>query len=256
MLWKTLRLILKLCVLPVLIIFFLIIRSESKLVSLESIELHSIVYFNSNQKALEHSQEDLLLKSEPEILVIVEWQGNNIRLDQWEAAGYHINLNQPDPFTFGCLVLSKHDIRFEIIHPNLSENCPYPLFLGSLKYNGQHFLISPIHFPPPLPHCNFSTTQYLDFLNIKLGALKTPYDHMLLVGDFNMMNIPDGIQTLKSLGFKNLTSSIDFTWRPLPLFPSLLRLDYAWSTNPNSKVGRIKLKGIDHYGLILEHPGM
>jgi len=249
---KPLTYLFKVSILLFLIYGALVLRSEACLSSPFKSERNTIVYLNSNQKSLRKIQQQELIESSPDILIIEEWNGNNIQLEEWKKAGYQINLNEPDSFTFGCLVLSKYDITFKKITPKLSDNCPYPIFFGELEVANKKILVSPIHFPPPVPYCDFSTNKYMETLGANLKNLQAHFDQVILMGDFNSMRLLSSFKVFKSFGLKDFGSWVNYTWRPFTFLPGMMRIDYAWSDIQDAKLSRIKLKELDHYGLVLE----
>jgi endonuclease/exonuclease/phosphatase (EEP) superfamily protein YafD len=249
---KLLTFLFKISILFFLIYGALIFRSEICLSKPFKTEKNTIVYLNCNQKQLDKIQERELIEASPDLLIIEEWNGNNIQIEKWKKAGYQINLDEPDAFTFGCLVLSKYVIKFKKITPKLSDNCPYPIFFGEFKVGNKKTLVSPIHFPPPVPFCDFSTNKYMKTLGANLKNLQTHFDQVILIGDFNSMRLLSSFKVFKSFGLKDFGSWVNYTWRPSTFLPGMLRIDYAWSDIHDAKLSRFKMKGLDHYGLYFE----
>lgn len=249
---KSLTYLFKISILLFLIYGALVLRSEICLTKPFQSEKNTIVYLNSNQTSLNKTQEQELFESSPDILIIEEWNGENIQLEKWEKAGYQINLNEPDSFTFGCLVLSKYPIEFKKITPKINDNCPYPIFFGELQVANKKTLISPIHFPPPVPYCDFSTNKYMEVLAAKLKIIQAEFDQVILIGDFNSMRLLGSFKVFENFGLKDNGHWLNYTWRPFTFLPGMLRIDYAWSDIYDAKLSRVKMKGLDHYGLVFE----
>lgn len=248
MLRKTLKFILVILILYAL----LLIRSEYLLgIPIKYPNTNRIIYVNSNQKILTPKDQVRIFNSKPDILIIQEWNGNNLHLEPWLKNNYHIAFEQADVFTFGQLVLSKIEIDFRKIDPSLCRNCPYPILLGQCKIGNQQFIISPVHFPPPVPFCDFATNSYTELLteNIR-DEVKT--NSVILIGDFNSTKLFGSVGKFKKHQLQDHSENLVFTWRPTLLLPAMLKIDHSFSNLPNAQSKRFKLKGLDHYGLVFD----
>ncbi|MEL6986604.1 MAG: hypothetical protein AAGK97_02150 [Bacteroidota bacterium] len=210
----------------------------------------TFISINTNQKKLTANLENKLLASDVETLILLEWNGKNIHLPTWIENGYNVSYNEKDDFTFGTLVLSKLDITFNRIDPQVSNNCPYPILVGTyIKNNTKHFLY-PIHAPPPVPYCDFSTKAYLSEVSKSFKEISFKKDVVTLIGDFNAMQILGMTKPLKGHQIKDLGSVFDYTWRPFTFLPAMAKIDRAF-TNYDAELSRFKVEGSDHYGLLV-----
>jgi len=216
----------KIILLLAMVYILIIVRSEYQLGIPEwTNNKTQIFYLNSNLQTLHQKDQNDLLNAQPDVLIVHEWNGNNFSLDRWFEQGYTIAYEKKDTFTFGQVILSKFKINFKEINPTFSANCPYPILIGRYNQNGKEIIICPVHFPSPVPFCNFSTSAYTDLL-LKHIQNENSNKEIILIGDFNS-TLPFGsVRKFKNLQLNDSSAPLLLSWRPSTIFPALIKIDH------------------------------
>lgn len=219
----------------------------------------------SADNVLPTSLQDNLIKTQPDIIVVIEWTGNNLDLNKFSKAGYQTILNHPRKKVHGICVLSKLKGISTIIEAPIKTHCTLPLGQFRFKWQDKYFSLFAIHAPPPVPSCKGTTSKYLEAiadwvdngkLNSNIGIGKKD-DIVLMAGDFNSLSFQNGIESLLKNGLKDKHSKYNFinpTWKPIKPFPYLARIDYILYSNELklSITRRFHIDNSDHLGIMAD----
>lgn len=183
------------------------------------------------------SYQDNLIQTQPDIIIIIEWTGNNIDLTKFEKAGYLTILNQPIKKVHGLCILSKTEGQATILGAPIQTPCTFPLGQFRFKWQDSSITLFAIHAPPPVPACKGTTSDYLKAVAdwVENGRLSYDFgigqagDNLILAGDFNSISFDSGIKTLKSKHLQDNYSKYNIispTWKPFKTFPYIAKIDY------------------------------
>ncbi len=209
---------------------------------------------------LNNQLQNNIILSNPDIITIVEWTGDNIDLKKFNAAGYNIIINHPRKRVHGICILSKQKGQGEIIESPIKTPCALPLGQFRFKWQDRLITLFAVHAPPPVPSCEGTTSDYLiaisnwitdSRLNQNIGLGKAG-DLTILAGDFNTVFLGGGIRLLKSKGLKDAHSSfVGQTWKPFNGFPYIAKIDYILAPNLFSSMNSIRfnIDNSDHLGI-------
>lgn len=219
----------------------------------------------SADNILSASFQDNLIQTQADIIVIIEWTGNNFNLDKFVKAGYQINLNHPRKKVHGICILSKLNGLSTIIEAPIKTPCMLPIGQFRFKWKDNYLTLFAVHAPPPVPSCNGTTSEYIKAigywidsgtLSHKIGVGKQG-DPVIMAGDFNSFPFDKGIEYLKSKHLKDSYSKYNFTsptWKPLNVFPYVAKIDYILYSQkfiPTS-TKRFNIDNSDHLGLLTD----
>lgn len=206
-----------------------------------------------------------LLKTSPDIIVIIEWTGNNVNLKRFEEEGYTAVLNHPRKKVHGLCILSRLKGDVAIIEAPIKTPCTLPLGQLRFKWKETFITLFAIHAPPPVSSCNGTTTPYLKHISgwIQNGKLCTDIgagksgDNVILAGDFNCIPTDEGIEIFRNKHLKDGYSTYSVTsptWKPFPFSPYLVKIDYLFFSDtfiPTTNE-RFRIEHSDHIGLITD----
>lgn len=191
----------------------------------------------SADNILSSSYQDNLIETKPDIIVVIEWTGNNLDLTKFRQAGYLTILDKPRKKVHGICILSKIDGVSTIIEAPIETPCTLPLGQFRFKWHDKNITLFAIHAPPPVPACKGTTSIYLKAiadwsiegnLSSDLGVGKAG-DHLILTGDFNSLPFDSGVEKLRSKQLQDNYSKSSFTsptWKPFKCFPYIAKIDY------------------------------
>ena len=206
-----------------------------------------------------------LINSNPNIIVMLEWSGNNLVLTEFTSQGFRVVLNEPTRGVHGICMLSKLNGSASIIEAPIKTPCPIPI--GQLRFEWQNSSISlfAIHAPPPIAACEATTGKYLNAVSkwFESGNLTTDIgagkkgDQLILVGDFNSISLHQNIKRMKSKGLNDAHCDFcvtDQTWRPSSSFPYLVKIDYILTSGSLKSINaqRFRISKSDHLGLLAD----
>lgn len=209
--------------------------------------------------------QEVIIQSKPDIIVVIEWTGDNLDLEKFEYAGYKIALNHPRKKVHGLCILSKLDGTSTVIEAPIETPCTLPL--GQYRFNWQQKNISlfAMHAPPPVPACEGTTSDYLEAVAdwIEYGRLVKDIgvgkkdDLVMIAGDFNCVSFDSGIQKLRGKCLSDSYSTFNFTaqtWKPFALSPYLAKIDYILFADAFSSANtyRFTIEKSDHLGLVTD----
>jgi len=213
-----------------------------------------IGYINLHENPISTTDLQRMKNYDCDLWCFLEWNGDNFNKSSDFQEGYIAILDEPDPTTFGSLILSKSpDVSVrEIAKEHRPYACDYPM-------HEVLFLESPIyllHAPPNLPGCGYETADYIGhFIEAQEADL---YGTGIIVGDLNSLPASNRIQNLLSAGYQNSfkeTNSLpQGTFGGLPLLPKLLQLDHVLHKGAIKPqlVKRFSISSSDHSGYIAD----
>lgn len=212
----------------------------------------------------EQLQENII-QTKPDIIVIIEWTGDNLDLDKFRRAGYQAILNHPRKKVHGLCILSKWEGEVSVIESPIETPCTLPLGQYRFTWQNQNITLFAMHAPPPVPACKGTTSDYLKAVAnwIEHGKLVQDIgvgkqeDLVLIAGDFNCLSFDSGIQQLKSKHLADPYAAFNFTaqtWKPFAAFPYIAKIDYILFADTFRYINRYRftIDKSDHLGLITD----
>lgn len=200
-----------------------------------------------------------------DIIVIIEWTGNNINLNRFEKAGYQLVLNHPRKKVHGICILSKCPGVSGIVEAPVKTPCTLPLGQFRFVWHDSTITLFAVHAPPPMPSCEGTTQPYLSAMAswIEQGKLIMDKgigksgDHLILAGDFNSLPFEAGIKQIRSKQLSDglfACNMISPTWKPFETSPYLAKIDYIFfsSSFKQSSFSRFSINQSDHLGLVTD----
>jgi len=209
-----------------------------------------------------------LIKSQSDILVLLEWTGSNLNLSVFENHGWKIILNNPRPGTHGSCILAKHTLKIQarLMPSPVHGPCRIPLSIARYEFMKQYFTLIGVHAPPSIPACKQTTTPTILAIAtwIKDGNLITPLepghqgDKVVIVGDLNVVPWSSSLHALSLSGVYDAYRETQWrpgpTWFPWGLLPAIVRIDYIFAAQALTAQHTwvIPLPGSDHRGIIAD----
>lgn len=207
-----------------------------------------------------------LIKTRSDIFFISEWQGENLKLDVFQANGYDIPLNHPANGTHGMALIVKKElgIHAELIKSPITGPCSMPIVTSRVKYKSKNLALLGIHVPPPIPSCNNTTNPTLSVIRkwVKNGDLNGKIgvgvvgDPVIVAGDFNAFSFNKEVSAFADSAlfdtYSVANSRYGPTWSPFSWVPSVFRIDYIFASHRFGVAAShtIKLPGSDHRGIV------
>lgn len=209
--------------------------------------------------------QDNLIQTQPDIIILIEWTGNNLDLKKFNNIGYKTVLNHPRKKVHGLCILSKFDGHSTIIEAPIKTPCTLPLGQFRFKWEDNNITLFAVHAPPPVPSCKSTTFDYLEAVAnwIENGELLSDLgigkqgDNLILAGDFNSLPFSNGIKKLKNKHLQDTYSPYNFispTWKPFRLSPYMVKIDYIFFSNKfkSGTTYRFRIDKSDHLGLVTD----
>lgn len=183
-----------------------------------------------------------LIKTDSDILVILEWQGKNLDLKRLKEAGYKVFLNKPQIGTHGICIIGKNsrNIHVSLIESPVKGPCPIPIATARFKMNNRDITLLGIHVPPPVSACEKTTIPTIQeicswiekgVLNQNIGVGKKG-DVVIIAGDLNMFSFHPQMSCFEESGLQDIVEEgswrLNPTWSPKGLLPAMLRIDYIF----------------------------
>jgi exonuclease III len=217
----------------------------------------------SADNVLDQNFQNEIINSNPDIIIVIEWTGNNLNLVNFNAAGYKTVLNHPRKKVHGICILSKLEGQLKIIETPVKTPCKLPLGQFRFQWNDKFITLFAVHAPPPVPSCKGTTSDYLHAisnwldngrLNQDIGNAKQG-DLTILAGDFNSIPFDKEIKQIKNKGILDSYSLFNLTnqtWKPLQLFLYIFKIDYVLFSDSFKSINCLKFKidKSDHLGLM------
>jgi endonuclease/exonuclease/phosphatase (EEP) superfamily protein YafD len=216
----------------------------------------------STGNILDDSLQNDIILSNPDIITIIEWTGNNINLSKFRDVGYKVVLDHPRKKVHGLCILSKFEGQSSIVESPIETPCALPIGQFHFKWQDHFITLFAVHAPPPVPDCKGTTNDYLiavsdwikdGYLSRNVGSGKEG-DLAILAGDFNSISLAKGIRQLKKKGLNDEYSLFTLTgqtWKPFKYFPPVAKIDYILFANKFSATNtvRFNINNSDHLGL-------
>ncbi len=214
---------------------------------------------------LSTDDQEAMLQSEPDIIVLVEWTGDNLDLSKFEKAGYSQIINHPRKVVHGLCILSKLEGRATIIESPVETPCALPIGQFRFEFEDRFYCLFAIHAPPPVLSCQGTNASYLQEIATWLSEGRLNQDKdigmrndlVLLAGDFNTLPKTASIDAFKAAGFSDYFHPYNLskaTWKPMNSIPYLARIDYILFPDELlcKEQFRFEIKKSDHLGLIAD----
>ncbi|HCS20808.1 MAG TPA: hypothetical protein DIW47_09655 [Bacteroidetes bacterium] len=212
---------------------------------------------------LSQETQDRLIRSESDILVVIEWNGDNLDLRKFNSVGYSVILNHPGKAVHGLCILSKLGGEGLLINSPIITPCALPIGQFRFKIKDTPFCLFALHAPPPVTACAGTTDDYLDTivswiadgkLNQDIGIGKSG-DRVLIAGDLNTLPFQNSLVQFRKAGLLDHYSPYNFvapTWKPYKRSPYLAKIDYILVPKgiPCENQLRFEIAGSDHLGLM------
>lgn len=207
--------------------------------------------------------QDELIRSEPDIIAVIEWNGNNLDLRKFDSAGYKAVIDHPRKTVHGICVLSKLPGEVHILESPVLTPCTLPVGQFRFRINQTPFCLFAVHAPPPVQACAETTGDYLGAiaswisegrLNQDIGIGK-PGDKVLITGDLNTLPFQNALVLFKKAGMTDHYSTFNFiapTWKPYKRWPYLAKIDYILIPKGIACKDqlRFEIDGSDHLGVL------
>jgi endonuclease/exonuclease/phosphatase (EEP) superfamily protein YafD len=203
-----------------------------------------------------------------DIILLLEYNGKNINLKEFEHEGFKPIVVHPRPYTHGILLIAKEELTIEgIIQSSPVKGlCRLPFAVAHLCHQGKSLALFGVHIPPPTKRCRASRQPTLNYFAslIKDGYLienigpARKGDPAVILGDFNTISFESALDTLYQSGFEDAYSR--HQWRPGPTwsqptwFPAVFRLDFILVSRHIETTGTwaVHVKGSDHRGVVVD----
>jgi endonuclease/exonuclease/phosphatase (EEP) superfamily protein YafD len=228
-----------------------------------------IIAANLNFENPYHKQiTKLLAELNADMLVILEFTGYNLDLSYFESRGYKIALKKPINSPHGICTITKTnlEVESELIEIPYKSPCQMPFTTIRFKKGNKFISLWGVHTPPPVPACEFKTSNTIGALAsyvsdgkiVKDLGISKIGDFIIMAGDFNMFWFHPAISKLKSKGLTDSFSEINIlpatTWSPFFWFPQFVGLDYIFCSNELTIVNSyiMKIDGSDHSCVITD----
>ena len=211
---------------------------------------------------------EIIKEINSDVLIGLEWTGNNIELDVLRPHGFKVALNEPKSGTHGiCIIVKDYLItQASLIQSPIRGPCRLPIGIVRTYRNNKPIALFGVHAPPPIRACRNTTEPTLKVLSswVKDGILRQDIgiaqkgDYAIIVGDMNTLSIQPSIKYFENSGLRDSYSTIN--WRPGPTWsfyswlPALFRLDYIFVSSKVNILdsGLFNLPGSDHRGIFAD----
>jgi exonuclease III len=203
-----------------------------------------------------------LLNSQSDIIVILEWNGDNLPLQKFKEKGYHVLIDHPRKAVHGICVLSKIKGEAIVLDAPVATPCALPLGNIRFKWKEEYISLIAVHIPPPVSMCEGTNGPYMDAIAswVNKGRMtenkgvSRMNDPAILAGDFNCFPFNGSLGSIKDKGFNDAFGGLaltETTWKPLRKGPYLARIDYILSSAKFKTLNayRYIIPGSDHLGI-------
>ena len=223
----------------------------------------NLLYMNeSPQEAAE-----VLVNQDIDVMVLLEWTGNNADQSVLEQQGYTKSACEPRKGTHGICVFNKASLPIEASIEVAPVNGPCNMPFVTVRLERETPIgIQAIHPAPPIKACedtnlkvlNYHASQVKDGRVLQsLGALQ-PGDAAIVMGDFNALPSWKRVRQFYELGmvdaFDSKREGLAPTWSPGPVIPDFIRIDYIWVSSSLDLVDSwsLNIPGSDHRMVVSE----
>jgi len=214
------------------------------------------------------------LEPEPDLILLLEWTGENFDKEGVGRQGYRALVNAPQPCLPGNPKNGAYGIGIFVREPLSGNGCvipspiqgPSPLPWGVARTHIQDHNITVIglHAPAPISEWTTKPTIRNVMEHVFEGKLREDFgagkggDSVIVTGNFNVPSFDPFLREVKKKGLKDVHSEHHYglspTWAPFTWFPSLLRLDYIFCSKEFNiaKSWTIKIPGSDHRAVVAD----
>ena len=146
-----------------------------------------------NKKADQISEN--LIKSDCEIVVLLEWTGDNANTNVLQSDGFRIVLDARQSNTNGIGVIAKKDLNVsaDLLESPVDGPCRMPMVVVRFDYKDDRFTLIGVHVPPPFPMCRQTRVPTIgavsswveDGVLVEDKGVGRKGDRVIIAGDFN-----------------------------------------------------------------------
>lgn len=173
---------------------------------------------------------EALVALQPDVLLILEWTGENADRQTLVDAGLGLYVDRARPGTTGVAVALSERVQgmaLEVREGGVGP-CAMPGAAVRLRWAGQELGVLGVHAPPPLGACDHATADSLELYagwvedgRVASGA-PGPLPEgapVVLMGDLNTLPVHGRFSVLRDVGL--MDGVLAHSWRPAPSWPSL-----------------------------------
>ena len=212
---------------------------------------------------------EALLELQPDVLLLLEWTGENADRQTLVDAGMGFYLDRPRPGTSGIAVVLSGRVQgaAAVVRDGGRGPCAMPAAAVRVGWSGRTLGVVGVHPPPPLAGCGHATAaslelyaEWLDGGRVGPGAPTPlpPGEPVVLMGDLNTLPVHSRLAALREVGL--VDGVLEQTWRPTPSWPSVLgglalgRIDGVWVPEGSglSGAGTVAIPSSDHRAVWLD----
>jgi len=223
------------------------------------------LYYNNE---FPEAASETLIKTDFDILLGLEWRGDNLDLKILQRNGYKVFLNKPEVGTHGLFIAGKKswNLKTDLISSPVKGPCSMPIATARFNVNNQPVTLLGVHAPPPISVCKETTVPTIrkicswvegGVLNRNTGAGRKG-DTVIIAGDLNTYPVHPVMNCFDKAGLKDIYASGEGSWRLAPTWsptaslPAILRIDYIFSgLNIEIKSAyNFTVTGSDHRGVL------
>lgn len=206
---------------------------------------------------------EALLALDADVLLLLEWTGDNADRQTLVDGGLGLFLDRAHPGTRGVALALSGRVAgaATLLRPGGTGPCAMPGALARVDWNGAEVGVLGVHPPPPVPGCGGATAASLAQVagllaegRVGEGApVPLPAGAPAVVlGDLNSLPVAPGLASLRGAGL--VDGVLAHSWRPAPSWPvlplgvSLGRIDGVWVPAGSAVVGAgtVPIPGSDH----------
>ena len=231
------------------------------------IGLANLSFENKRIRALS----EIVKEIEPDLLIGLEWTGNNLDLAALKHYGYKTILDAPQKGTHGICIIGKGNLkaRATAVQSPVRGPCRMPIGIARFQLKDNPLSVLGVHAPPPIRACRNTTEPTLKVIAswVADGRLQQHIgiaqkgDLVIIMGDMNTLPFQPAINYFKNAGMRDSYSNTNWrpgpTWSPVSWFPAFCRIDYIFVPTQvgilNSQT--FNLPGSDHRGIFVDIEG-
>ncbi|MFC1572337.1 endonuclease/exonuclease/phosphatase family protein [Candidatus Eisenbacteria bacterium] len=205
---------------------------------------------------------DRLTNLDADLILVLEWTGNNLARQQLTAKSYALHADSRRPGTAGSCILLREGVeaKFEVVASPVAGQCTMPVTTGRIKFGPSWVSVIGVHAPPPRSMCANKNAEFLTAVAdwFDDGRLRhdigeaVAADPVVLLGDLNAIPLSKEISAFRHSGLTDACSVTNlrplFTWRPRTWLPPVARVDYIFLGEQLEAMdaGVFDLPGSDH----------
>lgn len=183
-----------------------------------------------------------VLEPEPDVIVLLEWTGENFDGEESGKQGYRALINAPQPclpdnpkngaYGVGVFVRVRLSGIGCVVPSPVQGPCPLPLGLARIRFRERDITVVGLHAPAPISEWTTKPTIRKVMELIRDGKLREDLgagkegDWVILTGDFNVPSFDPILREVRKGGLKDVYSERNHkpgpTWSPFQFLPDLL----------------------------------